>query len=615
VRPSKPVFQSVADLGLRDVGVKNDPRRLAAGFGTLSVALVVGGVVSTAVMCAIVHAAGADAWVTGVFALAWPVGVLALALRWFKRSAPVVVKLTAKGVSLATWLVLADLLLLVAAAVLLAGPALLPLVALPVIMALLAWRGRGRVPGVVDKVRAHLAADESVAGDGIGLARGVGGGRAAFRLVVATDRRLLVGTTTERFLLVDVPYRRVSRFGIEWKYKGRIGELSLTVTGVDDTPAETYLISSIAPANLVSIALALRSQGVEADDPEAVSEAERAWEQARRRGESPERLFDRQAMATRDFDLGLWLLLGLSAVAFYVDPLGGLGVPSDAASRVLLETAALCVVCGYVSGTRASLAYIAPLNLLVVPTFFFVADAGDVIIFMLVLSAVAAVGLAAGSALRRASAEPARSGLRHALSGLAVTRVSGMGVVAVITLVAVASAAGFEPSKLRLAVEQATAKQLPVDGRSNLAGNAASFTYTPGPGLKELIKDEHFDAGPNDGARWELRSSFTEGYNVLSLAHYVFVPRLDNAAAVAGFVADKDRYHSSVAGFPVTHTERVVDGRKGYVWNHHSRDGFWQYTAWFPQPVHSVRVECVTRTEARRFRRFCSEAIRSLEFH
>ncbi len=121
-------------------------------------------------------------------------------------------------------------------------------------------------------------------------------------------------------------------------------------------------------------------------------------------------------------------------------------------------------------------------------------------------------------------------------------------------------------------------------------------------------------AGPNDGARWELRTPFTEGYNALTLAHYIFEPRLDDAAAIADFVARKDRDHSRLAGRRVTHTVRVVDGRKGYVWDHRIRGGFWYFTAWFPQPVHSVRLECTSRSQVGRFKRLCAEAIRSLKF-
>jgi hypothetical protein len=64
----------------------------------------------------------------------------------------------------------------------------------------------------------------------------------------------------------------------------------------------------------------------------------------------------------------------------------------------------------------------------------------------------------------------------------------------------------------------------------------------------------------------------------------------------------------------VTHTERVVHGRRGYVWEHGSSDGHWYYAAWFPQPVHTVRVECIARKQKKRFKRLCAEAMGSLEF-
>jgi hypothetical protein len=633
LRPSKPAFHSVLDLGLRDTGVKNDPRRLAAHFGRMSLPLFALVVLSVFAMCAIVSRTGADASIVVAFAVAWTVGTFSLAIRMVKRSPMVVVKVTAEGANQATWLLIPPLLLLAIAAVVVRDVLLIPQFVLTAIMAVLLWRGRRRLPDVLRKLRPLLAANESVLGDGIGLARGARGRRNALRLVVATDRRVLVAAastrSTERFLLVDVPYARVSRFGIEWKYWGRIGELSLTVPGVH-APSETHVITSIAPANLLSIARALQSRGVHADDPAAVAEAERAWEEAQRRGEPRKRLLDHAAMSTREFDRGLWLLLGLSAVTFYVNPFGvGLGASRYAALPVLLVVPALCAICGYLSGTRSSLAYIAPLNLLVSPAFFF-ADATDVIGVMLLLSALATIGLWAGSALREATAgrvnaaagaaasperRAARGGLRYAISGLGLIRISGVLLAVVVALVAVTAAAGFELTTLRLAVDEATANQLPVDGRSNLTGNAASLTYTPAPDLHEFITDEHWDAGPNDGARWELRSSFTKGYNLVSLAHYIFEPRLDDEAAVREFVADKDREHSRGAGFRVTHTERVVDGRRGYVWNYGRSGRYWYYGAWFPQPIHSVRVECVARGQIGRFKRLCAEAIGSLEFH
>jgi hypothetical protein len=269
-------------------------------------------------------------------------------------------------------------------------------------------------------------------------------------------------------------------------------------------------------------------------------------------------------MSTRQFDRGLWLLLGASAVILYTGVFG----EGPAAVAVI---GALCGLCGYLSGTRSSLAYVVPLNLLVIPDFFFTGPS-DVFALMVGLSAVELAGLWAGSALRRgasagAPAAPAPGGLRHALSGVGLIRISAVLLATMLALVVVTSAAGFELTSLRLALDEATAKQVPVDGKSNLTGNAASLTYTPGPGLHEFITDEDWGGGPNDGARWELRSSFTKNQNVVSLAHYIFdEPRLDNPAAVAKFVADKDDEHSKMARHRVTHTKRVVDGRTGYVW-------------------------------------------------
>lgn len=613
-KPNKPLH-SVVDLGLRDVGVKNEPRRLAAYLGKWLVPLFALVVLSVVALCAVVITTEVAAWtVAAVFVLVWTVGGFLLAVRISRRAPPLVVKITAEGANQATWLVIVPSLLLALPALLIGEALAIPLLALTVIVALLVWRGRGLVPEMLRRLRPLLATGETVLGDGIGVARGRRNRRDALRLVVATDRRLLVAGSSrspERFLLVDVPYRLVSRFGIEWKRVVNTGALSLTVPGVEGAEAETHVIDSVAPGNLLSIARALESHGVETDDPAAVAEAVSAWEEGPSPREPRERLLDRGAMSTREFDRGLWLLLGLAAVTFYLNPFGvRLWGSSAAEVPLLVAVLGLCAACGYVAGTRSSLAYIAPLNLLVTPAFFF-ADALDVITTMVVLSALAVLGLWAGSALRRRT-----DGRVSAGRGLRLIRISGVMLAVMVTLVGVASAAGFELITLRLAVEEVTAKQLPVDGRSNLNGNAASLTYTRGPDLREFITDEDWGAGPNDGARWELRSSFTKGYNVISLAHYIFVePRLDDEAAVADFVAGKDDEHSRTAGYRVKHRERVVDGRRGYVWNHRDRQGEWLYSAWFPHPVHSVRLECVARRQADRFKRLCAEATKSLKFH
>ena len=116
-------------------------------------------------------------------------------------------------------------------------------------------------------------------------ARGFRGRQDAWRLIVATDQRLLVTRSTrpsKPFVVVDAPYRDVGRFGIEWKRRGYVGVLSLTAPSADGISPETHVIGNITPANLLSIARALQAHGVPPDDPAALEEAERGWEEAQR---------------------------------------------------------------------------------------------------------------------------------------------------------------------------------------------------------------------------------------------------------------------------------------------------------------------------------------------
>ena len=469
----EPVFHSVIDLGLRDVGVVNRPRRFAANFGKGFVPIIAAAVLFAVVACMLLRAGVSPLLVV----LAWPAMALKPALRMLKRSPVLVMKITADGRNQA-WLAVVPALLVLGMALVNRTLPAIPMAVVALVTAWLHWRGRGRVPEVVRTLQAALAADEPVLGDGIGQAPGARPRGDALRALAATDRRMLVAGRTG--MLLDVPYGYISRFGIEWKLRGRIGTLSLTAGEV------TCVVAAINPANLLSIAQGLRARGVVANDPAVIDEAQRGWEEALRRGADKQRRGRRLAR----------------------------------------------------------------------------------------IAAVLVTGLAG--------------------------------------LVLAASATGFELSSLPLAVQEATAKKLPVDGHSNLTGGAASLAYTPSPGLRELRTDEHWDAAPDDGARWELRSHFTKGYNVVTLSHYVFA--LDDRAAVAAFVAGKDREQSRIAGFRVSHRERVVDGRTGYVWEYRSHRGYWQFAAWFPQPVHSVRVECIAKTEVARFERLCAEAMGSLRF-
>lgn len=616
MKQSKPVFQNVVDLGLRDVGVENDPRGLASYFGKVAAGSGVVMFLFLVTACTVIGMAGAAGkWVAMVVAAVVVGAPLAIALAATKRGPKVVVRVGPGGANAAAWMPVVMFVLLTAMALLIGGPLMAPLIIVAAFATAGAWHGRGRVPAAVAELKAVLAADERVLGDALGMV-GVGQ-RDGLRVIVCTDRRVLVAPERRKGAwspLVDVPYASVAGFGIDWTHAGRFGELTLRLAG-----GETHAMGLIAPMNLLSIAQALETHGVPADDPAAVAEADRI-----RTAPLPP-LADLAGMRTREFDRGLWLFLALTTPILYVSLFG-------AGYWGLLALAAACVACGYVSATKASLMYVVPLVLLQCPAFFFTDDPRGVLTHIVMLSVVAAKGLLLGSAVggrfRRSTAAPAAAAapaataagrmavgsLRTTISGPSLIRLTGMMVAVTAVLIVLAGATGFEMINVRLAIEEATSTRLAVDGRSDLTGGAAALAYTPGPGLRELVTDEEWGAGPNDGARWELRSSFMRGHNVVSLAHYVFEPRLDNPKAVADFVAAKDAEHAALAGHRVKHTERTVDGRTGYVWTHGNHRGYWHYAVWFPHPVHTIRVECIAKRQEKQFKRLCFDALASLRF-
>lgn len=91
-RRTGPAYRSVVDLGLRDVGLTNDPRRLAGSVGKAAAIGFALAFVSLVALCAFLAVTGVGAWVVIPLMLLLTVGLVALLLRAVKRSAPLVVK-------------------------------------------------------------------------------------------------------------------------------------------------------------------------------------------------------------------------------------------------------------------------------------------------------------------------------------------------------------------------------------------------------------------------------------------------------------------------------------------------------------------------------------------
>jgi dolichol kinase len=97
MKASEPVFNGITDLGLRDIGVQSDPRRLAAYLGKMSAGALVVVMASVVALCVLVGLTGAGPAVIAAFALVWTVAALALAFRTTRRAPLVVVRITAEG--------------------------------------------------------------------------------------------------------------------------------------------------------------------------------------------------------------------------------------------------------------------------------------------------------------------------------------------------------------------------------------------------------------------------------------------------------------------------------------------------------------------------------------
>src|SRR5687768_4797862 len=153
---SGPAFHAVIDLGLRDVGVENRPRRFAAHLGKGFVPLVAAAVLYAVAACLLLRSGAHPLLVL----LAWPAIALGPALRMLGRSPVVVMKITADGRNQVAWLPFVPVLVVPAVALVSWSPLVIPIVAMTILTAWLHWRARGRVPEALRTLQAALADGE-----------------------------------------------------------------------------------------------------------------------------------------------------------------------------------------------------------------------------------------------------------------------------------------------------------------------------------------------------------------------------------------------------------------------------------------------------------------------
>src|SRR3954470_20400695 len=93
----KPAFQSVVDLGLRDVGVRNQPRRFAARLGWFMPGIVALALIGAVAGCVLLSGLGAGRGALLGFSALWTLSRFALALRFVSGAPIAVVRARAHG--------------------------------------------------------------------------------------------------------------------------------------------------------------------------------------------------------------------------------------------------------------------------------------------------------------------------------------------------------------------------------------------------------------------------------------------------------------------------------------------------------------------------------------
>lgn len=156
--------------------------------------------------------------------------------------------------------------------------------------------------------------------------------------------------------------------------------------------------------------------------------------------------------------------------------------------------------------------------------------------------------------------------------------------------------------------------RLPVDGKSNLASNAASVEYPQGTAVSEFT-----EPGPA-GETWTAYTQIDDPSSEVELWDRTDA-KLADEASINQFVAEKTIDNSEFAGRNVEPKIVKVDGERGYLWKYRtspsSKDrGATVVSLWVPGPQRSIRLRCEMQpAELERAEAMCNRAIKTLKIN
>lgn len=156
--------------------------------------------------------------------------------------------------------------------------------------------------------------------------------------------------------------------------------------------------------------------------------------------------------------------------------------------------------------------------------------------------------------------------------------------------------------------------RLPVDGKSNLASNAASVEYPQGTAVSEYT-----EPGPA-GETWTAYTQVDNPSSEIELWDRTDA-KLTDEATLNEFIAEKTISNSEFAGRNVDPKIVKVDGKRGYLWKYQSTPssesrGATVVSLWVPGTQRSIRLRCeMQQAELERAEAMCNRAIKTLKIN